>query len=140
MEMQREQLPFTAQDIAEVIGVEKTMELVRGKQKTKCRSLYVPSPSRMKSSHWLVQTIGEEAARELSQEYAGEPLTIPKCSSVIKLERNKRIIQMRQQGVRYQAIADALGMNVSAVKMVYSRWMHAHSSNSVTCKSNTGIA
>jgi sulfite reductase beta subunit-like hemoprotein len=140
MEMQRRQLPSTAQEIAEVIGVEKTMELVRGKQKTKCRSLYVPSPNRMKSSHWLVQTIGEEAARELSQEYAGEPLTIPKCSCVIKLERNKRIVQMRQQGFRYQDIADTLGMNVSTVKMVFSRWMHAHRHNGITCNSNTGMA
>lgn len=140
MEMQRRQLPSTAQEIAEVIGVEKTMELVRGKQKTKCRSLYVPSPNRMKSSHWLVQTIGEEAARELSQEYAGEPLTIPKCSSVIKLERNKRIVQMRQQGFRYQDIADTLGMNVSTVKMVFSRWMYAHRHNGITCNSNTGMA
>lgn len=117
------QLPPTAQEIASVIGVEKTLQLVRGKQKEKSRSLYVPSPARMHSSHWLVKTIGEDAALELAHEYAGEPLTIPRCSSFTKLERNSRIIRMRQQGLRYQEIADALGMGMSAVKMVYSRWV-----------------
>lgn len=126
MQDKQAQLPAMAQELADVIGVEKTMKLVEGKRKTKSRSLYVPSPSRMNKSHWLVQTIGQEAAQELAQEYAGEPLTIPKCSSFIKLERNKKIVQMRQQGVRYQDIADNLGMTVSAVKMVYSRWMSAH--------------
>lgn len=140
MQFKQEQLPAMAQELADVIGVEKTLELVKGKRKTKSRSLYVPSPTRMRSSHWLVQTIGEKAAQELAQEYAGEPLTIPKCSSFIKLERNKRIIQMRQQGHRYQDIADSLGMTVSAVKMVYSRWMSTQSNNSKTRYDVSGTA
>lgn len=125
MQIQNDALPSTAQEIAEVIGVEKTLELVKGKRETGCRSLYVPRPDNMHSSHWLVKTIGEQAAQKLAREYAGEPLTIPRCSSLSKLERNKKIIAMRQKGLRYQDIAEALGMTVSAVKMVYSRWMHS---------------
>ncbi|MEZ0576856.1 helix-turn-helix domain-containing protein [Halodesulfovibrio aestuarii] len=125
MQPEKAYLPATAQGIADVIGFEKTMALVRGKRQSKCRSLYVPAPDRMKPSHWLVQTIGEESARDLATEYAGEPLTIPKCSSVTKLERNRQIIQMREQGMTHQDVARAMDMSVSSVKTVYYRWLKA---------------
>ncbi len=120
---QQATLPATAQAIADVIGIEKTMELVRGKQQDKCRNIYVPAPSRMRPSHWLIQTIGEDAARELAAEYAGEPLSIPKCSGLIKQQRNRQIIQMRCEGLTHLEIARAMGMSVSSVKTVYYRWL-----------------
>lgn len=120
---QQANLPTTVQAIANVIGMEKTMELVRGKQRDKCRSLYVPAPERMRASHWLIKTIGEEAAYELAAEYAGEPLSIPKCSGLIKEERNRKIIELRRQGLAHHEIAHAMGMSVSSVKTIYYRWM-----------------
>lgn len=122
MQLQHANLPETAQQIADVIGYEKTMELVRAKQGDKCRSLYVPTSGRLKDSHLLVQTLGVEAARELANEFAGYTLSLPRCPSVFKQERNKKVIQMRQHGMKYKAIAEELCMSVDAVKKVYQRW------------------
>lgn len=122
MQLQHANLPETAQQIADVIGYEKTMELVRAKQGDKCRSLYVPTSGRLKDSHLLVQTLGVEAARELANEFAGYTLSLPRCPSVFKQERNKKVIQMRQQGMKYQSIAEELDMELEAVKAIYYRW------------------
>lgn len=123
MQQQQANLPATAQEIAEVIGIEKTMQLVRGKQQDKCRSLYVPTIKRLRPSHVLVQILGPDVARELAEEFGGIQLTLPKCRSAFNEERNQKIIQMRQQGVKYQDIAVALGCSVASAKTVYARWM-----------------
>jgi DNA-binding NarL/FixJ family response regulator len=95
------------------------MELVRGKQRQHSREVYVPK--RLRANHWLLESIGREAATQLSKEFPGIRLPLP--SSLDKLERNNRIIQMRHQGETYKAIAEHMGMSVDTVKAVYYRWM-----------------
>lgn len=126
MQLQHANLPETAQAIADVIGVEKTLELVRAKKQDKCRSLYVPTSRRLRPSHVLVQILGADVARELAEEFGGIQLTLPKCSSVFNEGRNRKIIQMRQQGMKYRDIADELCMSLDAVKKIYRRWMKAN--------------
>lgn len=120
----QQQLPPTAQAIASVIGIDKTMELVSNKRQTRSRTLHVPHPERLRPSHWLIQTLGEKAAFELAHEYAGETLSIPRCTHLAKQERNRRIINMRHNGSTYSEIASGMSMTISAVKMVYRRWFN----------------
>ena len=121
MQLQHANLPETAQQIADVIGVEKTLELMRNKRRQHSREVYVPK--RLRENHWLLKSIGYEAATQLSKEFPGIRLPLP--SSLDKFERNNRIIQMRHQGETYKVIAERMGMSVDTVKAVYYRWMKA---------------
>ncbi|WP_430735158.1 Mor transcription activator family protein [Halodesulfovibrio aestuarii] len=125
MQLQHANLPETAQQIADVIGVENTMELVRAKQ-GKGQFLYVPTSKRLRPSHVLVQILGAEVARELAEEFGGIQIKLPKCRSLLNEDRNQKIIQMRQQSMKYHDIAVELCMSVSSVKMTYSRWIKSH--------------
>lgn len=121
MQLQHANLPETAQQIADVIGVEKTLELVGGEKCQHSREVYVPK--RLRENHWLPELIGREAATQLSKEFPGIRLPLP--TSLSKIERNNRIIQMRHQGETYKVIAERMGMSVDTVKAVYYRWMKA---------------
>lgn len=119
MQLQHANLPETAQAIADVIGVEKTLELVRGEKCQHSREVYVPK--RLRENHWLLELIGREAAIQLSKEFPGIRLPLP--TSLSKIERNRKIVHMRQQGMKYRDIADELCMSTDAVKKVYQRWV-----------------
>ncbi len=122
MQLQHANLPETAQQIADVIGVEKTLELVGGERCQHSREVYVPK--RLRENHWLLELIGREAATQLSKEFPGIRLPLP--TTLNKIERNRKIVHMRQQGMKYRDIADALCMSVSSVKMAYSRWVKSN--------------
>lgn len=77
-------VPDTAQVIADVIGVEKTLQLVRQPQVFKKRNVYIPSPKRLGSSHWLVQALGAVTARKLAEEFSGVQLSLAQCTSAVK--------------------------------------------------------
>ena len=129
MQLDYAQLPETAQVIADVIGVEKTLQLARLPQVSNNRSVYIPTPKRLGDSHWLVQALGETTARKLSEEYPGFQLSLARCTSAVKRQRNEKIVAMREQNVSNADIAKEFGMTVSAVKMVYSRWCKAQTTH-----------
>ena len=81
-----EELPATAQVIAEVIGREATLKLA---SKVKNRNLYIPK--RVDDLHWISRTIGYAKAYALVQEFGGLLMSLATCEHYFTRERNARI-------------------------------------------------
>lgn len=116
--MQSDDLPPSAQAIAEVIGREKTLQLAAV---VNYRSLYVPYT--LPDNHWIAHTIGIPAARKLRDELGGLSLPLAKCRSVSLRERDNRILEAYKMGVSKVIIASLLGMSVSGINHALNRGM-----------------
>lgn len=105
-------LPETAQVVADIIGREHALALAR---MCKCRSVYIPK--RLPPKHWLRDVVGDANAEALAEEFPGFILPMAKCANVIRAERDKRILQMRHDGMNAAEIAARVGV---AERTVYT--------------------
>lgn len=96
-ESAREDLPATARELVEVIGIDATIDLVKmfGGD-----DLKIPEVVNGASRMWeiLVETVGPQAAEKLVQRYAGTPLYIPTCKRALLALRDRSIIQRFDAG------------------------------------------
>lgn len=96
-ESAREDLPATARELVEVIGIDATIDLVKmfGGD-----DLKIPEVVNGTSRMWeiLVETVGPAAAEKLVRRYAGTPLYIPTCRIALITLRDRSIIQRFDQG------------------------------------------
>ncbi len=81
-------LPYVVQDIANIIGLELTLRIVRAYAGT-----WVWVPERFKPDWALVPLIGHAAAVKLVEKYHGEKLDMPKCEEALRLMRNRLIVE-----------------------------------------------
>jgi hypothetical protein len=107
-------LPPRLAEIAELIGVPKTLKLVEARGGTR---IYVPGT--ITSSHWLARLIGLAAARALSDHVAdrsrggrdvGDYLDIDRGAAALRALRDRRIIAAHANGVSATALALDYGM------------------------------
>lgn len=69
-----EQLPGLLREIAEIAGEAAALRVAQARGGTRA---YIPRPENLSATHWLVQALGLEPARELASIYQGEHLDIP---------------------------------------------------------------
>ncbi len=96
----KEALPKSLREMADIIGIEAVVKLVEAKGGT---ALYV---RRLSSPHWVVESIiGEQKAKLLGENYGSETIYIPKCSGIKTETRNHNIRAMYDNGESADTIA-----------------------------------
>lgn len=93
MEIDIDQLPQSAAEIVDVVGVEAALRLVEAWGGVR---LYVPQ--QMPKDHLLVSTLGREEADELAARYGGESIQVPRCLHALRAVRNTRMRRERARG------------------------------------------
>lgn len=97
------QLPKTARELVEVIGLDATIDLVKmfgGDEIT------VPGLVDGEARMWdlLVECIGREAAVKLVQRYRENRIYVPMCQAALRMLRNQEIISAYDAGEPFDAI------------------------------------
>lgn len=102
-------LPKTMRRLADDIGLEATVKLIRVYRGQK---LYVPD--RVKESHALYQLLGEEDFSKLVFAHAGCFLVIPSCVKIFKVHRNiqikadRKLLSISQLAKKYDLTATCI--------------------------------
>lgn len=105
MELDIDQLPPAAAEIAELVGVEPTLRLIEAWGGVR---LYVPQ--QMPEDHLLVSTLGRAEADALAERYGGETLNVPRCLHAMRAVRNGHIRRDRSAGVSPALLALRYGL------------------------------
>jgi hypothetical protein len=115
-------VPASVSAVAEIIGLDAALRLADGlppmPSKPWMGHAYVPQPDRLHPEHVLVAVLGDDDARALAAAFAGEILHLSKCRSLSRAARNRRIDELRAQGLRAREIAAEIGASAEVVKKV----------------------
>lgn len=99
----QDDLPATARELVEVIGIDATIDLVKmfGGD-----DLKIPEVVNGVSRMWdiLVETVGAEAAGYLVRRYAGTPIYIPTCRMALIAHRDREIVRRFDAGEPFDAL------------------------------------
>jgi hypothetical protein len=113
-------LPESVQEIADVIGEDKALELIGKLPACGRRSwrvvLYVPK--RLKPDHKLVQLIGWLHAEKLVRHFGGEILQPSNCRCLVRAKRNDRIRDLSANDNTPQQIADQVGLSERQIRNI----------------------
>lgn len=107
-------LPKSVQQIADVVGRDKAMQMVRAlreRQSGKTLSIYVPQPERLHINHALVELLGYEDALALCQAYGGTHLYPSAMRYLHRAVRNRQILALRDTGMTLDEVAEQLGLS-----------------------------
>lgn len=98
-----EELPATARELVEVIGLDATIDLVKDFGGD---DLKIPEVVNGTSRMWeiLVETIGPQAAEKLVRRCAGTVIYVPMCRIALLAHRNREIIRRFDAGEALDAI------------------------------------
>lgn len=110
-------LPESVQEIAEVIGEDRALYLVRklpqcGKRSWR-RVLYVPKS--LNANHPLVEILGWPDARKMVRHFGGEILQPANCNGLARADKCRRVHRLRNQGLSPKEIAKAESMTLRNV-------------------------
>ena len=121
-------LPYSAREIADVIGTEKALFLIS--QLPRCVTidrryptakaeqviLYVPTLARLKPNHNLVRILGLEHAEALCRAFGGGILKPANCAGIYREFRDKNIRRLLAEGAPIQMLAEWFGVCERHVK------------------------
>ncbi|MAZ33403.1 MAG: hypothetical protein CMO06_09690 [Thalassospira sp.] len=93
MDVDIDQLPQTAAEISEIVGIDAALRLVDAWGGVR---IYVPR--QIPDDHLLISTLGREEAELLAEHYGGETILIPRCLAALRAVRNARICRERSEG------------------------------------------
>ena len=115
-------LPKSVQQIADVIGSDKALRLVRrlppcGKRARR-RNLYIPQPERLDVNHRLVGLLGWDDAMALCRALGGQTVQPALCRYMERAINNRRILALRDLGQTVPEIAAALELSEKWVEAV----------------------
>ena len=120
------ELPRSVREIAEVIGVERSLYLVGQlprcyerdhrypAARRSCVILYVPKT--LRPDHPLVAILGWPDASKLTKAFGGEILQPGNCMDVYRRFRDKAIVQMLHQGIPSSHIAEMMGLSERQIR------------------------
>lgn len=102
-EVAQDDLPKTARELVQVIGLDSTIDLVK-----MCSGdeLKIPEVINGSSRVWamLVDAVGPDAASRLVQRYAGTPLYVPTCAVALRAHRDREIIRRIDAGEDFDVV------------------------------------
>jgi hypothetical protein len=98
-----DELPATALQLIEIIGLDATIDLVRAEGGN---DLPIPEVIGGKSRMWqhLVGLIGADAAGKLVERCRGTPVYVPMCAAALRAFRNRDILERFDRGERFDSI------------------------------------
>lgn len=127
-------LPSSVREIAEVIGHERALYLVGKLPRTLAPSqaeqkragkgvcervyVYVPTLTRIKPDHMLVQILGWNDATKLCKAFGGEILKLATCGDLYREFRAASIVRLRAQGVPTTVIAEWMQVTPRLVRAI----------------------
>lgn len=113
-------LPPSAQEIAEVIGREKTLRLIGSLPRTMTRPwrvcFYVPKV--MPLDHWLVVLLGVRDAERMRYEFGGMILQPSSCSHLWRMHRNRGVHTMAAQGYTQAQLAECFELSDKHIRAI----------------------
>jgi hypothetical protein len=117
-------LPARAQLVADVIGRERTLYLVRNWKKTLTSNpkqrewvcIYIPK--KLPLDHELVKVMGWPDAEKLVRAFRGEILTLSNCAEVDRMWRNASIRRLHDEGHSTATLAEWFDMTDRQVRNV----------------------
>jgi len=121
-------LPASVQEIADVIGRQDALRLVR--QLPRCLvedkrrpgsmqervMLYVPK--KVKPGHPLVRILGAEGAEKMVRAFGGECLHPANCNAIHKDYRNDAVRKRHREGSRVPVLAASFGVSERQIRNV----------------------
>lgn len=105
-------LPESAQVFADVIGREATLRLAA---KSQYRACYVPKVENLDERHWIARAIGYARARHLARAFGGCHMVLASCRSIVKADRDARMVKSYLAGESPALIAQAHSVSVYTV-------------------------
>ncbi len=108
-------LPESVQQIADLIGRERALELVRRWPKVSCgaapprASVYIPRS--LRPDHRLVEILGWRDADKITRSFPGEIIFLAECADEVREYRREEIARMVSAGARVPEIAARLCMS-----------------------------
>lgn len=108
------QLPPSVQQIADVIGHDQALSLVRQlRQRCSGKTLYVyvPKPSKLHVNHALVAMLGYADAMALCEEFGGTHLYPSPCKYLQRAIKNRVILALRDTGLSVEEVAQELDLS-----------------------------
>lgn len=113
---QKQNLPKSLVEVAEVIGLPATRKLVETHGGTR-----VFVPRRLKTQHKLANLLGFEKARRLSAHFGGESLNIARAASIHRAKRNVNIVRCYDAGRRVPSLAQEHGLTERQIYTILSK-------------------
>lgn len=114
------QLPGVLARFAEVAGLEAALKIAEARGGTR---IYIPG--RLPQGHWLVATVGPEAAlkiaRDMATNHGGDYVLVPMGPHSSSAQRWRRMRQMFADGHSRREIAAACGVHERTVQMHRNR-------------------
>ncbi|MBF0140641.1 MAG: hypothetical protein HQL74_10220 [Magnetococcales bacterium] len=108
--------PESLQAVRDVIGLEKTLELVGN-----CGGTRIFIPRSMSESHRLAHMLGLSAASKLSRHFGGESLSVVRGASALRELRNRKIIDQYNKGEKVADIARTFALTERRVYTILSK-------------------
>ncbi len=102
LRVEADDLPASLTDIADLIGLPATLDLVEtwgGVQ------MYFPLPRSLSDVHPLVQVLGGERAARLCERYGGDDFRIPRALDALRRARDRLIHHEHAQGASARTLA-----------------------------------
>lgn len=99
---QRQELPDSLAEIADVVGLEGALKLVE-----QCGGTRIFIPRKVGVQHQLANLLGFEQARRMSQHFGGETISIVRAAAALRKRRNLEIISRYDGGEGVRVLARA---------------------------------
>ena len=99
-------LPRGLAEIAEIVGREAALDLA---QHMGGRSIHVPRPENIRSTHDLAVAMGMEAAKAVAERFQGENRNVPMAKRAL-------VFRLAAKGLTARQIADRLGITVHSAR------------------------
>lgn len=106
-------LPGLLRDIADLVGLSSTLDVVRAYGGTR---LYIPK--KFMPDHPLVKVAGHEAAAKIVEIYGGEHLDLPRGAVAIQAARHEQIRAERASGMTHAKLAVKFGLTERQVRTI----------------------
>lgn len=110
-------LPQTLDEIAQIAGVEAALSLADARGGSR-----ISIPSRVKTDHWLIKTVGKEAADKICEFYRtgyngtkGAVIDLPTGPSSSASKTRRKVDAMIRDGVSADKIAVSAGVHRNTV-------------------------
>lgn len=108
------QMPASVRDLAQLIGVEGAIALVRAYGGYD----YVEIPGKARSDHPLVRHIGLTSLERLVDVYGGDRLHIPRASRALKSLRNQEIVAKYDEGSKVNDLGREYGLSSKQIRII----------------------
>lgn len=121
-----DQLPSSAQQLADVIGADAVFKLIQHWPRTAVKStsrgrlvLYVPA--RLPDGHRLVSILGWDAAQAMVKVFGGELVFLASCAEQFARQRRQAILEELEAGASVALVASLHGLSERHVRRMAQR-------------------